>query len=457
MRTLAGCARFVAFAAVIVVSGWSCSSSDTANGNGGTEAVSAPIGPAGGEVKTSDGSGVHVPPGALGASADISVSSAPTAPTPAGYLVLGAPILCGPEGQTFSQAVTVTLAYDPSKLPAGVTASRIVVQTAPAGSSAFTVLPTTVVDATHVSAQTTHFSVFEATIAPNDVAPSSDAGVIASNDAGSSTDDAGTSTNDAGIVDSGTSEDAGSGPATVLCGSACSDLSTDSANCGSCGHACPSGQACTGGVCMTTCGGRISVGGCSGPGLPTCSGSQTACACGDNGGTCVDLQTDRNNCGACGTICAADQNCIAGTCTAQCTGGTSCLAGFCRTACPSGTTSCGGKCADVSTDSANCGSCGHACPSGQGCTGGVCMTTCGNNFSTGGCSGPGLPTCGGSQTACACGDNGGTCVDLQTDRNHCGACGTVCAADQNCIAGTCTAQCTGGTSCLAGFCRTACP
>ena len=32
----------------------------------------------------------------------------------------------------------------------------------------------------------------------------------------------------------------------------------------------------------------------------------------------------------------------------------------------------------------------------------------------------------------------GRCADLQSDTNHCGACFTVCGADQTCVAGSCT-------------------
>src|SRR5882762_2664453 len=41
-------------------------------------------------------------------------------------------------------------------------------------------------------------------------------------------------------------------------------------------------------------------------------------------GGCVDLQTDPNNCGACGHVCAAGDVCIAGTCTPK-TVASSCL------------------------------------------------------------------------------------------------------------------------------------
>jgi hypothetical protein len=57
----------------------------------------------------------------------------------------------------------VTVAYDPEQLPAGDSASDVVIMTAPVGSAAFAELPTTISDATHVSATTLHFSDFVAT------------------------------------------------------------------------------------------------------------------------------------------------------------------------------------------------------------------------------------------------------------------------------------------------------
>jgi len=45
----------------------------------------------------------------------------------------------------------------------------------------------------------------------------------------------------------------------------------------------------------------------------------------------------------------------------------------CAPSCPSGTTSCSTGCADLDTDTQNCGSCGNVCPSGQVCTSGSCM------------------------------------------------------------------------------------
>jgi phospholipase C len=72
------------------------------------------------------------------------------------------------------------------------------------------------------------------------------------------------------------------------------------------------------------------------------------------GGNCVDLQSDANNCGACGVRCGAGQ-CAGGAC-----------------ACPGALVTCGGACVDTQSDTANCGGCGNACPNGSGCLAGRC-------------------------------------------------------------------------------------
>jgi hypothetical protein len=66
----------------------------------------------------------------------------------------------------------------------------------------------------------------------------------------------------------------------MACSGACLDTSTDSSNCGSCGHACNTagGESCIAGVC--------------------------ACASGvDCSSVCVDTTTDSNNCGGCNMAC----------------------------------------------------------------------------------------------------------------------------------------------------------
>jgi len=96
--------------------------------------------------------------------------------------------------------------------------------------------------------------------------------------------------------------------------------------------------------CMEVC-----TGGCDswcGPGFVRC------------GHACVDLTSDPNNCGRCGTHCQACQN---GTC-------------ICLGLTP---TNCNGICTSLLDDPANCGRCGHRCQPNQFCgpeAGGTCTT-----------------------------------------------------------------------------------
>lgn len=88
--------------------------------------------------------------------------------------------------------------------------------------------------------------------------------------------------------------------------------------------------------------------------------------------------------------------------------------------CPPGTEMCGGTCSDVLSDPQNCGACGNVCSIIDGityednaCVDGVCTTVCG---------------------ADTCGDE---CIDLATSPRHCGACGNACAAGEMCCGGRC--------------------
>jgi hypothetical protein len=139
-----------------------CSSAATV---GPVEAVDAQqanesIGFEGGIVMTADGSSVRVPGRALGQETMITIASDPTAPSPSDGTPVGHNYLLGPEGQPFASPVTVTLAFDPTLLDPGETASDIVVYTAPRESQEYTALETTVVDSRHVSVTTSHFSHF---------------------------------------------------------------------------------------------------------------------------------------------------------------------------------------------------------------------------------------------------------------------------------------------------------
>ena len=141
-----------------------------------------------------------------------------------------------------------------------------------------------------------------------------------------------------------------------------------------------------------------------GAGLTSCSGS------------CVNLSSDRSNCGLCGRACGADQVCSGGTCSSVC---------------GAGLTSCSGFCVNLSSDRSNCGLCGRACGADQVCSGGECFTTCGT----------GLTNCSGS------------CVDLSFDAAHCGSCTRSCAVPETCRGGLCCAPCdleccAAGESCI---------
>lgn len=126
--------------------------------------------------------------------------------------------------------------------------------------------------------------------------------------------------------------------------------------------------------------------------------------CGD---ACTPVATDAANCGACGNVCAA---------------GEECSGGFCR--CPDGRADCGGACVDVLSDPAHCGACGTACPGATLCTtDGAGATSCRDA-----CAEP-------SQTAC-----GRACVALASDPQNCGACGRACGTNERCEAGACVAD-----------------
>ena len=95
--------------------------------------------------------------------------------------------------------------------------------------------------------------------------------------------------------------------------------------------------------------------GCGG-GHDKCAVDQMTC-----GGACVDLGTDNNNCGACGSACASGQVCGNGTCAANC---------------PTDQLECNGSCSDPTSDPANCGGCGSACPDGDVCVESQCQVPC---------------------------------------------------------------------------------
>jgi hypothetical protein len=253
----------------------------------------------------------------------------------------------------------------------------------------------------------------------------------------------------------------------------CIDLMSDPFNCGACGKSCNPGESCSGGVCQ--CNGGASCGtnglccamtGCSTTGSCAC-GSSTCAApntcCDTTAGTCVNLMTDNNNCGACkkmcpsgllcdngackcnGQICSqADTCCPAGcanlmsstancgSCGHACAANEVCSSGICQcgtTTCTTGQSCCGTACKTLDSDTMNCGACGHACNAGEQCVTGHCV-----------CPGTNPPrACTGSETCCgaAGGTSGGGCFDLSSNHDHCGQCTRACQSTEMCTGGNC--------------------
>jgi hypothetical protein len=211
-----------------------------------------------------------------------------------------------------------------------------------------------------------------------------------------------------------------------------------------------------------------------------CATGQTSCA-----GVCVNLQTDPNNCGNCGIVCAARPN-----------ASVSCVSGNCQYVCNAGFLDCNGLTIDgcevnVLSDPNNCNGCALVCPphpnASVACVNGSCQYTCNvgfadcninmadgceinTNTSVNNCGGCGLtcpthpnssPNCLGGNCGISCNAGFGNCdgnlvngceINLLTDLNNCGACGNVCIlsnANAACTFGSCViSSCTGGfTNC----------
>ena len=124
----------------------------------------------------------------------------------------------------------------------------------------------------------------------------------------------------------------------VCCGGACVSVSTDAANCGGCGRACPSGSVCQAGACA--------VASClldAGVGAPCALDGGAGQCC---GGTCVDTLSSLTSCGACGSICPTmvSEGCYGGTCFPECQAQTDCPGRVCiRGACLSATCGAGSQ------------------------------------------------------------------------------------------------------------------
>jgi hypothetical protein len=189
------------------------------------------------------------------------------------------------------------------------------------------------------------------------------------------------------------------------CSNNCIDTTTDPLNCGACGMVCPSANArarCTNSVCGLMC--NAGFADCDMMGANGCE---------------ANLQSDSNNCGACGVRCGANSTCQAGRCA--------CTAGFGD--CDNGPAN---GCETPLNTISNCNGCGLTCgPYANAtatCTGAVNMRACGL-------------TCAAGFRDCDSNLGNGCEVNIGTDRLNCGGCGVQCAAMQNCVGGMCTNGC----------------
>ena len=163
---------------------------------------------------------------------------------------------------------------------------------------------------------------------------------------------------------------------------------------------------------------------------PACGVATMCCTAEDGAPECADVNDDVRNCGTCGVDCIAEQT---GT---RCDRG-SCACGSSVTGCPARTVCCPPRpgqdfdyCADFDRDVTDCGGCDVQCEVGRAdrCDGSRCL--CGDGSRR---------QCDGTATDTCCADLLGTfeCVDMTTDRRHCGACGNSCGA-LACVGGECT-------------------
>jgi hypothetical protein len=81
----------------------------------------------------------------------------------------------------------------------------------------------------------------------------------------------------------------------TACLDRCVNARVDPSNCGACGNVCSGSEACSAGVCASSCQAPLVI----------CSNS------------CVDKSTDNLNCGACGSPCPDGMGCVNGSCHAE--------------------------------------------------------------------------------------------------------------------------------------------
>jgi hypothetical protein len=179
------------------------------------------------------------------------------------------------------------------------------------------------------------------------------------------------------------------------------------ANCGACGHICSLSNAtpfCANGAC----------------GIAACNAGYADCDRNPANGCEVNLNTDVNNCGACGHACSrnnATSHCAGGACLVD-----SCAPGYgnCNLSPSDGCET------NLLSDPNNCGACGHVCAGAhatEACVNGLCVVAaCDAGYGNGD---------NDASTGCE--------TNLVSDPANCGACGNACPAG--------TTSCLNGSQC----------
>src|SRR5688500_9003318 len=164
---------------------------------------------------------------------------------------------------------------------------------------------------------------------------------------------------------------------------------------------------------------------------PVCSGALECCTVAGTS-ICVYTPTDRNNCGGCGIVCPADQNCVSNECTG---GGPGFDAG------PPPPDS-GMPMPGCTTAGVPMGTDGRSDPSFMSCCGMVCDATRASSCSRPMGMGRATCMCGAflqclAGETCAMSAGALRCVSTRSDPENCGTIGHRCAEGEVCSAGVC--------------------
>jgi hypothetical protein len=145
-------------------------------------------------------------------------------------------------------------------------------------------------------------------------------------------------------------------PTPDRCGSQCTNIQSDPANCNGCGMACSfmnASATCTSGACQ----------------IGTCNTGYKHCANGPfNACETYVMGTDKNNCGDCAVVCSYPNA------AASCSSG-SCKMGACNTGfadCANTGTGCA---TNTTSDASNCGGCNKPCKLTESCSNSACGET----------------------------------------------------------------------------------